>query len=277
MRFRRRERRAARPEMRRQWPDRARVASCRICHQCREHGREVAAVRRERRRGHGKARLAQRRIPVAAKIVIEAPVQQGPAHKFDVAEAPGIAQRAKRSFRGEQTRCRARACGRRRRSRLRADPCVQARVSGRCAAVIDERLFLDLRLEAKRCRGRAPGRRPRSRRNARRRPRRRSRSSIVRVLSVSDPRPTDSLIRAGLLTLPLARPQRGLHSAFGRELARERARRRGLQQLQCAIEVGLADAVGADEDGELADGKADGAQRAITGNAHLADFHALVR
>jgi len=64
-----------------------------------------------------------------------------------------------------------------------------------------------------------------------------------------------------------------LHAAFGGKLAGERAGRRRLQQLQRTIEIGLADAIGADEDRQAADRKGDGAQRTVAGNADFADAH----
>src|SRR5260370_40822141 len=47
-----------------------------------------------------------------------------------------------------------------------------------------------------------------------------------------------------------------------------------MQQLQHAIEVGLSDTVGADEDGEPSCRKADRPQRPITGSVDLADNEA---
>jgi hypothetical protein len=54
-----------------------------------------------------------------------------------------------------------------------------------------------------------------------------------------------------------------LHAAFRRELARQRSGGGRLQQLQGAIEIGLADAIGPDKNREAADRKPDRAQRPI--------------
>src|SRR5882724_7324939 len=53
----------------------------------------------------------------------------------------------------------------------------------------------------------------------------------------------------------LAGPKRRLHAALGRQLSRQGAGRRSLDELQGAIEVGLADAIGADEHGEPSRGE----------------------
>jgi hypothetical protein len=75
--------------------------------------------------------------------------------------------------------------------------------------------------------------------------------------------PDRQLHACGLVRSPLARPQRGLHAAFRRELTRQRSGGGSLQQLQGTIEIGLADAIGPHKNGEAADWKPDRAQRAI--------------
>jgi hypothetical protein len=121
--------------------------------QRREHGREIAAVRGECRYGHGEARLPQRRIPVAAKIMIEAPIQQCPAHNVHVGKACRIAQRAERGFGCEQAGAeRVLAALFVGRSGVRT-LAIKDRERPR-TAMIDERLLLDLRLEAQRRRAR---------------------------------------------------------------------------------------------------------------------------
>src|SRR6185437_2471368 len=73
--------------------------------------------------------------------------------------------------------------------------------------------------------------------------------------------------------MALARPCGRLHAAFGRQFARQGAAGGGLQELQGAIEVGLADAVGADEYRQAAGRKADRAQGPVVGGVNLADDH----
>ncbi len=49
----------------------------------------------------------------------------------------------------------------------------------------------------------------------------------------------------------------------------ERAGSRGLDELQGPVEIGLADAIGAEKDRQPVDGKKDGAQRSITRGMNL--------
>ena len=94
------------------------------------------------------------------------------------------------------------------------------------------------------------------------------------VLRAGSPKPADSLMRAGSPTAPLAGPQGRLHAALGRQFARQGAGGGRLQQLQRAIEIGLADAVGADEHRQPPRREADRAQGAVAGGVDLADDHA---
>ena len=97
---------------------------------------------------------------------------------------------------------------------------------------------------------------------------------IGRSPSVTSPKPADSVMRAGCADVALAGPESGLHAALGGELARQGSGGRGLQQLQRAIEVGLADAIGADEHRQPSRRKTDRAQGTVVGGVDLADNHA---
>ena len=73
----------------------------------------------------------------------------------------------------------------------------------------------------------------------------------------------------GILGPALPGPEGRIHSALARELVGERAGGRGLDELQGPVEIGLADAIGAEEDRQPVDGKADGAQRSIARGMNL--------
>jgi hypothetical protein len=89
------------------------------------------------------------------------------------------------------------------------------------------------------------------------------------VLGVGQP---DFQLQLGLLAAPaLARPERRHQSAFARQILGQGVARRRLQQLQRAVEVGLADAVGADEHIEPRHGIGDGLQRPVADSPEFTD------
>ena len=246
-------------------------------HQRGEHGGQVGAVGRQGRRRHRQAGLPQRRGAVAAEVVVESPVEHGPAHDIHVRKARGVLQRAERGLGGQQI-------GPERMlatvvvggGRARAAPFEDGAASP--AVVKHQRLFLDLRLEREGGRGRHP--------HADIHLVRIGKADIhvvgeaplrVAAGTIVGAQPDRQFQSRRLVRHALAGPERRFHAALGGELARERAGGRRLQQLQRPIEVGLSDAVGAHEDRERADRKADRAKRPIAEGADVADAHGRKR
>ena len=78
----------------------------------------------------------------------------------------------------------------------------------------------------------------------------------------------------GAARRPRTGPEDRWHAPFGRQFACQCAGGGRLDELQCAVEVGLADAVGALEDGQPFGGEADAPERAVEFHFHFADEEA---
>jgi len=212
--------------------------------QRRQHRREIAGIGRQRRRGDGKAGPAQRRSDIGAEAAGSsiAPRAVFRRHEIQVEFDPrivGVTREHRRSAALEQSRL--------------SPPVVE-----------DQFLLLDLRLVGeggrRRCRQSCPdlvGREP-------------GLDLIARAWS--RPKADHEPHANRLPGLALARPERRSHAALGGQLARQCPRSRALDELQRAIGIGLANAVGPDEDAQAPQREADRPQRAIAGGGDLSDL-----
>src|SRR5262245_40437165 len=224
-------------------------------HQRGEYCREISCIGRKRRRRNGEARLSERRGTIGAHVVIETPIEHLPAQRMNIGKPTGVLQCSQCSLRSQQFD-----------SERFALSLLIARVGRRAFAIEEsgrakpvmpgEHLFLELWLERKG--GGSWDGKPDV--------------DLVLLHESGFDRIAELGLALAVASLAeshreldthrpvchaLAGPKCRFHSAFGCQLAGERSRRGGLQQLQGAVKIGLADAIGSDEYGQPPDWKTD--------------------
>ncbi|ENN89581.1 Sugar transporter [Rhizobium freirei PRF 81] len=213
----------------------------------------VGAVFIQHRRRDRKARRTQRRAAIGAKPVIESPGFDGAPEGADLRIMSGITKQRNRGFRRQGLL----AIGfhpARLASHRNTRP-VALHHRYRPASGFERKLFgLDFRLKRETRRGRRPH------------------ASLDRVAEGRRPLHIEQLdVEAdagGFVRTPLARPHGGEHAALAGNLMRQPAANSSLHELQRAIEVGLADAVLADEQIDVGEIHADRAQGTIIPGKH---------